>query len=276
MRALLFLFLVAVLLGACTAPDDRLAPASIRIMTYNIHHGEDLEGELGLERIAELIEQNEVDVVALQEVDSHWAERSDFADQPSELAERLDMEVFYAPIYDHDPEPPREERRRYGLAVLSRLPIIAKTNHEIARLTYDDVATRLPGFPVVTLDVGGRPLHVFNTHLDYRPAPAIRRLQIAEMLEVMEDVDGSTILLGDLNARPDAEELDTLFARFNDAWRLRGAGDGYTFPADAPDRRIDYILVSDDIGVDSVAVLESTASDHRPIVAELTIPAAPR
>lgn len=270
----LFPSVCVLLLCACASPGEwpaEPAGAQIRIMTYNIHHGEDLEGELSLDRIAGLIAAHEVDVVALQEVDSYWAERSAFADQPGELAEKLGMEVFYAPIYDLEPAASQEGRRRYGLAVLSRFPIIEQTNHELTRQTYEDEVIKLPGFPAVTLDVGGARLHVYNTHLDYRPDPTIRQIEISEMLEIIEDVEGPTILLGDLNARPDAAEMDTVFAQFVDAWGVRGSGDGFTFPAGEPDRRIDYILVSENIRVDSVAVLESTASDHRPVVADLTI-----
>lgn len=271
MRTILTLYVSVFLLASCAAPDTSRRPETIRVMTYNIHHGEDFGGELSLDRIADLIARHDVDIVALQEVDSHWAERSGFADQPRELAERLGMEVFFAPIYDRDPEPPREERRRYGLAVLSRLPILSKSNLDLARQTIEDEVMRLPGFPAVTLDAGARPLHVFNTHLDYRADPAMRRTQIAETLEVLEDVDGPMILLGDLNARPDATELEPLLARLSDAWQMAGDGDGFTFPADAPDRRIDYILVSGDIRVDSITVVPSTASDHRPVIAVLSI-----
>src|SRR5690606_24189129 len=271
MRTILTLYVSVFLLASCAAPDTSRRPETIRVMTFNIHHGEDLEGELSLDRIADLIARHDVDIVALQEVDSHWAERSAFADQPRELAERLGLDVFFAPIYDRDPEPPREERRRYGLAVLSRLPILSKSNLELARPTIEDDVMRLPGCPAVTLDAGAPPPPARNPQLAYRADPALRRTQIAETLEVVEDVDGPTSLLGDLNARPDAAELEPLFARLNDAWEMAGDGDGFTFPADAPDRRIDYILVSGDIRVDSITVVPSTASDHRPVIAVLSI-----
>ena len=46
------------------------------------------------------------------------------------------------------------------------------------------------------------------------------------------------LLLGDFNARPDAPELTPLWATLRDA--DPGAP---TFPASAPDRRIDYVFV---------------------------------
>ena len=44
-------------------------PATIRVLTYNIHHGEGMDGVIDLERIANVIRQTEADLVALQEVD---------------------------------------------------------------------------------------------------------------------------------------------------------------------------------------------------------------
>ena len=45
-------------------------PSTVRVMTWNIHGGIGVDGELALERIIEVIKRNEPDVVALQEVDS--------------------------------------------------------------------------------------------------------------------------------------------------------------------------------------------------------------
>ena len=45
------------------------APVTLRVMTYNIHHGEGLDGRVDTARIAELIKQERADIVALQEVD---------------------------------------------------------------------------------------------------------------------------------------------------------------------------------------------------------------
>ncbi len=80
------------------------------------------------------------------------------------------------------------------------------------------------------------------------------------------------MLVGDLNARPDAPELQPLFARFKDAWVQGGEGPGFTFSATRPDRRIDYVLVSGDIDVRSAVVLASPASDHLQLVTELAVP----
>ena len=72
--------------------------------------------------------------------------------------------------------------------------------------------------------------------------------------------------------------MGLLSERFRDAWLLGGDADGDTFPADEPTARIDYLFVSEGIVVERVLVPPGPdareASDHRPLVAELTLPAS--
>jgi endonuclease/exonuclease/phosphatase family metal-dependent hydrolase len=109
---------------------------------------------------------------------------------------------------------------------------------------------------------------VYCTHLDHRPDPAVRRVQVAETLDILAaDRPGANqVLLGDLNAEPAAPELAPLWTV------LRDTGDGRpTYPADAPVKRIDFVTVSPNVRATRTEVLDSTASDHRPVVAELLV-----
>jgi endonuclease/exonuclease/phosphatase family metal-dependent hydrolase len=65
------LFLVTLFFGlaGCRTASKPQIPASFRIMTYNIRHGEGLDGKIDLLRIAEVIKREGADIVALQEVD---------------------------------------------------------------------------------------------------------------------------------------------------------------------------------------------------------------
>jgi endonuclease/exonuclease/phosphatase family metal-dependent hydrolase len=74
------------------------------------------------------------------------------------------------------------------------------------------------------------------------------------------------VLLGDFNAEPAAPELSPLWTKLDDA------GDaGPTYPADLPAKRIDYVTVSRGTPVTHTEVIDSTASDHRPVLAELSV-----
>ena len=70
------------------------ADVPLRVMSYNIAYGHG-----NLERTAETIASAAPDLVALQEVDVHWSERSQLADQATLLAQRLRMEGRFARIY---------------------------------------------------------------------------------------------------------------------------------------------------------------------------------
>lgn len=251
------------------APDRELTA-----MSYNVYHGTGSDGRLDLERTARVIGASGAELVGLQEVDVHWGARSDFEDQARRLAERLDMEYYFAPIYSLDPPESGRPRREYGLAILSEYPIQHAENHDIARLSplLGPEPQQAPGFPEVRVNVRGVTVTFYATHLDYRGDPAVRERQVADMLEIVDGAPEPTLLVGDLNAPPGAPELDPLWEVFDDTWDRRGEGPGHTFPATDPTKRIDYVLTSSGVETDSVAVVDALASDHRPVVAELSLP----
>ena len=76
---------VTCLLTACKTSRPQTATHSFRVMTYNIHHGEGLDGKVDVLRIAELIRREAADIVALQEVDK-GVERTARRDLLEELA----------------------------------------------------------------------------------------------------------------------------------------------------------------------------------------------
>lgn len=163
--------------------------------------------------------------------------------------------------------------REYGVALLSRYPIVAWANHTITRLSTQTEGARpapMPGFLEATIDVRGTRIRVFNTHLDYRPDPEVRRQQVAETLTIIGDPSVPMLLFGDLNAPPAAPELQPLFKRLRDSWTL-SADSGFTYPATVPVRRIDYVLTSRHFRVRTMSVHESQASDHRPVIVELVV-----
>jgi endonuclease/exonuclease/phosphatase family metal-dependent hydrolase len=250
------------------APAPAPATATLRVMTYNIQSGHgNLEGTVAA------IGDARPDIVGLQEVDVHWGERSGFVDQAATLGERLGMAVRFARIYllpaSDAARPPRE----FGVALLSKLPIVAWRNDTLTRLSTQDpdpVPAPAPGLLEAIIDVGGTRVRVFNTHLDYRANPSVRRQQVAEMLAYIGSLSVPTILLGDMNAEPQAPELAPLRAVLHDGW-LETAGPGLTYPADVPRKRIDYVLVSLHFRVLSSLVPATEASDHRPVIADLSL-----
>lgn len=259
---------LALMAAACASSPRAAAPATLlRVMTYNIRSG---NGDLA--QTAGVIRGQAPDIAALQEVDVHWADRSAFADQAAELATRTGMQARFAGIY-RLPGAPGAPPREFGVAMLTRLPIVSFRNDTITRLSTQDtnpVPTPMPGLLDAELDVHGTHVRVFVTHLDYRRDPAVRVQQVADMLRYVGSSATPTLLMGDLNATPDAPEIQPLLRRLHDVWDA-SRGPGFTYPADVPRQRIDYVLVSPAFRVRSVRVLDTQASDHRPVVADLAL-----
>lgn len=240
----------------------------LRAMTYNIRSGNgDLAGTV------QAIRSFAPDLVGLQEVDVHWADRSQFVDQAAALGQQLGMQVRFARIYRLPGAGTRDPPREFGVALLSKFPILGWSNHTITRLSTQDsnpVPAPAPGFLEATVDVRGTRVRVFDTHLDYRSDPRVREQQVRDMLSYIGDTSQPTILFGDLNAPPTAPEIQPLLQRLHDTWP-DAAGPGLTDPADQPRQRIDYVLVSRHFRVISARVPVTLASDHRPVVVDLEL-----
>ncbi|RPK61863.1 Endonuclease/Exonuclease/phosphatase family protein [Streptomyces sp. ADI96-02] len=259
-------------LPAATARNEEGVP--LRVATWNIHAGTGTDHAFDPERQAAHLRSLNADVIGLQEVDRHWSDRSAWRDLAGELAQRLGMHLFFAPVYSLDPPRPGAPRAEFGVAVLSRYRITSVVNHEITRLSTqvpNPVPAPAPGFGEAVVRVRGLPVHIYVTHLDYRPDPAVRVAQVSDTRRIMARDRGPKILLGDFNAEPGAPELAPLWRELTDA-----APGAPTFPAEAPVKRIDFVAVSKGGPRGAVAVRRawvpaSTASDHRPVVADLLL-----
>jgi len=242
----------------------------VRALTFNIHHGAGLDGVHDLERVARLIEGAAPDLVALQEVDRHLSPRSGYVDQAGWLAGRLDMDIAYGPVVDLEPAEsgPDGARRQYGLALLSRTPLYGTRNQLLTRPRGGEQR----GLLGAVVDVEGRALRVFCTHLQHRSRTE-RLAQATQIAESLAAGAGPVVLMGDLNARPGDPEIAPLTEVLDDAWVVAGDGAGFTFDAATPHARIDYILTSPDVVACGAALVQTDASDHLPVVAELELEA---
>lgn len=257
-----------VTIASCAHAPKGSADFALRVMTYNIAAG---HGDLNA--TAATIRAASADIVALQEVDVHWEPRSNFADQATELGRQLNMQVRFAPIYHVASTDASKPPREYGVALLSRFPIVDFHNHQLTRLstqTANASPAPMPGFLEVSVKANGQTLRVFNTHLDYRADPSVRRQQVSETLAILGTTDTPMLFFGDLNATPTAPELAPLLARLHDAWPTSSDA-GLSYPANAPVKRIDYVLTSSHFRVVSASVTDVQTSDHRPVVASLSM-----
>ncbi len=259
--------LAALALAGCASFRPYPVEVPIKIVTYNIQAGagrlDDIAGEL---------RAMGADVVVLQEVDVHWHERSGFADQATDLAKALGVQARFAPIY-RLPGIEGRPQREFGVALLTSHPIEQWHNDSLTRLSTqeaDPVPTRMPGLLHATVNVRGDRFGVLTAHLDYRADAGVRRMQVSEILRELERDTLPTILAGDLNATPDASELQPLFKRLVDVWPAV-ADRGLTYPSSLPTKRIDYILVSRHFRVLDAGVRPVSVADHRPVAASVVL-----
>ena len=232
--------------------------ATLRVMTYNIHHGEGTDGKLDLARIARVITEAKPDIVALQEVDRN-VERTGNVDQPAELARLTEMSVVFGANIDL-------QGGQYGNAVLSRLPIVRHENHLLPVVDLGEQR----GVLEVEMAAADRRVILLATHLDHR-RPDAERLASAKLInELIGKQTLPAILAGDLNAVPESAVLAEVLKQWANTTREPKP----TIPVDKPERQIDYVLVRPAQRwrvVEARVLDEAVASDHRAVVVEVEI-----
>jgi len=253
------LAIAGVLFAGCVSNSSSPRVASFRVMTYNIHHGEGLDGKVDLARIAEVIKRERADIVALQEVDRGVA-RTQRRDLSAELAALTGMSCVFSNNFHY-------QGGEYGNAVLTRFPILHATNLHYTMLRTNEQR----GLLQLTLDAGGRPLVFMNTHIDFRGDDSERLLNVSQIASVVKGHSGKPIVLcGDFNDTPGSRTYQRLTESFTDTWQAVGAGAGLSYPAERPGKRIDYIWVAKNghIMPTQATVISTDASDHLPVLVE--------
>jgi len=229
-------------------------PPSVKVLSWNLHHGAGLDGKIDLNRIAGFIKKQEADMIVLQEVDNR-CKRSGNIDQAAELAKLTGLHGAFGAAMPYD-------GGQYGLAILSKHPI-GKT--EVIRLPGSG-EPRI-GF-VAEIQVPGSSITLVSTHFDHRNG-GNRIAQAKELLTALEKIPGPIIVGGDLNDVPGSPAL----ALFNEPWvHVKKRNPAATCPADHPKSEIDHFIVRGLEPEKEAEVLEETiSSDHRPIIATLAI-----
>lgn len=244
-----------------SAPRARGRTRNVRVMSYNVHVGIGMDKRLDLRRVAEVIRRERPDLVGLQEID-RGTQRTNRVDQIAELARLTRMHYAFAPNLNF-------QGGWYGVAILSRFPILAS---EHARFLHRREAERR-GYLRVEIEIGGRPLSFVTTHLDYQHDDN-RLYETEQLLRAVAGVAAPLVVAGDFNDEPAGQSYKLMLSRFADAWAASGAaGAGPTYPADAPRKRIDYIFhaPAGRTRTRRAWVVESRASDHRALVAEIEL-----
>ncbi len=249
--------------------------SNLRILNWNIDRGQHFQG------IVRAIRETRPDLCIFQEVDL-GARRTHGEDVAEELAKTFGMNYTFAAEFRELGQSTAAGPAYHGQAILSRFPIRAS---RILRFTHQSgfwkprpllissvpmLQRRLGGRIALVneLDRNGKPLVVYNLHLESRTTEHGRLLQLEEVLADTERYPADTpiIVAGDLNTLSRSSPVIP---------RLREAGYSSCFG----DRHVrthviigalDWIFVRGPISCEGAEVRRDFhASDHFPISAEL-------
>ena len=264
-----------------TAPQSEAAQ-TFRVVTFNIHKGADVGGHYDLDRTTDAIARLEADLVGVQEAMRNHPEFN-CDDQPALIAEGLRRRTGHPWTHVYEKAWVTERRQcqeggrgngveTEGVAVFARERLVGSS---AIRLSEGRVAlaVRVASMPDVSIVV---------THLSANLQNQPDRVREIAKLLPWAARQGPGLLIGDLNARPEASELQAVTARYRDAWadaaargRAGGVASGSTRPRGRA-ARIDYAFYAPevDLTLESVDVVDTSTppvlgavSDHHPVVA---------
>jgi endonuclease/exonuclease/phosphatase family metal-dependent hydrolase len=237
---------------------------TLRVATYNIHKCRGLDQRVRPARIAEVLNELDADIVALQEVVGRGGRSND--DHARYVAEALG----YHPAFG---ENRRHNGAAYGNLLLSRFPVLGFWNYDI---TARDREPR----GVLRADVrlaGGQVLHLFNVHLGtaYLERAEQAREMVSRSILRNSELDGARIVLGDFNEWIPGDATRLLSAHFG-ARNLRSNGRRRrTYPCVLPLLRLDHIYFDESLKLHRLELHRSrralVASDHLPVLAEFSL-----
>lgn len=211
----------------------------ISLMTYNIHRGRDANNKYTLHKMIQFMNNSDADVICLQEVMSFQSLKIKFL---TEMNSTFAPNVVN-PIYS------------YGLAIYSKYPITE--SHHIS-LT----STMEPrGFLHSVIEVeDNKILNVINVHLGLDLDE--RNIQINEILNYINILEGDTVVLGDFN------QSDVYMDDLVDVAKHHNLHDMHSYST--LDARIDYIFIRDNqVYCSHYNVIEIDLSDHYPVLGQI-------
>ncbi|MBL6690117.1 MAG: endonuclease/exonuclease/phosphatase family protein [Pseudomonadales bacterium] len=268
---IIWLFLMTLIVSIGQASEPATMPTTMKVMTLNVAHARaDGRSQLlqsseqarqHLWRIANVLKRENPHVAAFQEIDtdSFWNGRFNHTEFVAEIAE-YPHHFSGAHIQGGNLE--------YGTALVSRQslkdPRSIRFSRPFARPRKGFVlsTTHWPGAEHVDVDV-------VSVHFDFLTKNQ-RKKEAYKLIEALAYRDNPRIVMGDLNA--DYQPGSTLIPLLEEALGLttwQPDEQMVTFPRFQ--RRLDWVLVSDEIEIVSHEVLPDPVSDHRAVVAELRL-----
>lgn len=231
-----------------------LKEQNIALMTYNIRHGEGIDGITDYGRIADIIKNSGANIVAMQEIDSVTG-RSGGADVLKEIASRTGMHATFARAIPF-------MGGAYGIGIIS-----AEEPMAVTRIP-------LPGREEarVLLIAEFKDYYIGCMHLSLTPKDQMASLPI--ICREAAKLDKPFIIAGDWNAAP----KDKFIKRLKKYATVLNNTDMPTFPANNPDTLLDYVAAWKKTKAqykvrqtEFMVIADTVASDHRPVFTRIKL-----
>ena len=221
----------------------------LRVMSFNIYHGETMKGDFDLDQIARVIRQEDPDLVALQEVD-FYTRRAKQMDLATELGMRTELAPLFGRAMPYD-------GGEYGEGILSRFSFLSTKNHALPAGEGKEPRAALEAQVILK---SGDTIAFVGTHFDH--TGEVERIEQASRVRaILKDLELPVILAGDLNAIPESKTMEILSSDLKPS----SSDMAPTFPSLGPELKIDYILYGPPERwrvLESKVICDSVASDH--------------
>ncbi len=185
-------------LAACAHRGGGRAAGDLRVATFNIWHDAGGQWRKRVPLLTAALREADADVIALQEV------LEDAKKGLPNQAETLARDLGYAQVHFVAPEP-EGSPRRYGNAIMTRLPVIEVERRRLEPLSDYRTAIR------VRVQTGDAPVDIVATHLAWEPhAAAVRAQQLGDLLAWLPRDGVPLVVMGDFNAPLDDPGLSAM------------------------------------------------------------------
>ncbi|MFN7973418.1 MAG: endonuclease/exonuclease/phosphatase family protein [Acidobacteriota bacterium] len=237
----------------------------VRIATYNIHRCQGLDRRTRPERIAEILQEIDADIVALQEVLGPGP-RGEC--QAQAIGALLGMGWVMAPTR-------RRRGHLLGNVVLSRFPIRRHVSIDLTCAAFSLRNCQRADLAVGNDDAPHATFHVYNVHLG--TGILERRIQARSLDSFINDhrVMGPKVVLGDLNEWTKGDITTMLSRTFQSIELPPHAAKRGSYPGILPLVQLDHIYYGGRVEVRDVRLPRTrkalVASDHLPLVADLRV-----
>jgi len=262
MKKIIYVLTCLIFYSSCLTRQEQ--SVDLKIMSYNIRHGEGIDTILDLSRSAKIIKSYAPDIVALQEVDN-FCMRSDSIGQTDYFAQQTLMTGTFGGFM-------KFQGGEYGMATLSLKPL---TSTKVLQLPDGKFEPRTS--IVHEIQISPEQDIIFaNVHFDWisgKDGDFNRLSQAKALIEYINTLNKAAIITGDFNCTPNSATMK-YFTTQGFIFAEKGE-DNLSFQGE--DKvEIDHLIYrnSDHLKfkIENVKLIkEPIISDHRALLVELMI-----